>query len=188
MKKNLGKLKKAIIDLYKSVFKLQSAFPGRKFTPDGRMVGDIGEAIAALEFGVILDKKIKKHWDGHRVDSMGIERKIQIKTTQKDETYLKKPPCEGDLLIFKIFSNGKWRCCYDGPIVKVWRSLKNKNLDNTGAKIITLEKLKVLWGKKDSYLKNNFRRCASLCETRNSAAPAGRQGFCLGPTANRLNG
>ena len=140
----LSQFKKAIIDLYKSVSKLHSAFPDRKFTPDGRMVGDIGEAIAAFEFGVILDKKSKKHWDGHRTNSMGKERKVQIKTTQKDETYLKEPPHKGDLLVFKIFSNGKWKCYYDGPIVKVWESLKNKKPDNTGAKIITLEKLKVL--------------------------------------------
>ena len=144
----LTQLKKAIIHLYVSVSKLHSAFPDRKFTPDGRMVGDIGEAIAALEFSVILDKKSKKHWDGHRVDSIGKERKVQIKTTQRDETYLKEPPYEGDLLVFKIFRNGKWKCYYDGSIMKVWKSLKNKNLDPTGAKIISLKKLKVLQSKK----------------------------------------
>ena len=140
----LSQLKKAIIHLYVSVSKLHSAFPDRKFTPDGRMVGDIGEAIAALEFNVILDEKSKKHWDGHRVGLTGKERKVQIKTTQKDETYLKEPPHEGDLLVFKIFRNGEWKCYYDGSIVKVWRSLKNKKPDKTGAKAITLGKLKVL--------------------------------------------
>lgn len=137
-----AQLKEAIIDLYLSVEKLHAAFPDRKFTPDGRMVGDIGEAIAALKFNVFLDEKSQKHWDGHRILSGGRGRKVQVKTTQKDETYLKKPPYEGDLLVFKIFKDGKYKCCYDGSIMKVWRSLKDKKPDNTGAKIITLEKLK----------------------------------------------
>ena len=140
----LAKLKKATIDLYLSVEKLQAVFPDRKFTPDGRMVGDIGEAIAALKFGIILDKKSKQHWDGFCIDSIGKKQMVQVKTTQKDETYLKKPPREGRLLVFKIFKDGKWERCYDGSIMKVWMSLKDKKPDNTGAKIITLEKLKKL--------------------------------------------
>ncbi len=136
------RLKEAIRDLYLSVEKLRRAFDGRKFTPDGRMVGDIGEAIASLEFGVILDKKIKKHWDGHRIDSAGKKCDVQVKATQRDETYLKKPPQEGDLLVFRIDRNGEWECYYDGSIIKVWESLKHKKPDSTGAKIIKLAKLK----------------------------------------------
>lgn len=137
----LKQLKEAIVNLYEVVAKLHSAFPERKFTPDGRMVGDIGEAIAAIEYDVILDKTNRQHWDGYRIDSAGKKRKVQIKTTQKDETYLKKPPHEGDLLVFKIFNNGKWKCCYDGPAIKVWQLLKNQRPDSTGAKIITLNRL-----------------------------------------------
>jgi len=138
----LAQLKKAIIDLYSVVAKLHSVFPDRKFTPDGRMVGDIGEAIASIKFGVITDKKSKKNWDGYRIDSFGKRHDIQIKTTQKDETYLKNPPHEGGLIVFKIFNDGEWERCYDGPIKKVWNSLSKKKPDNTGAKIIKLNKLK----------------------------------------------
>lgn len=140
----LAKLKDAIKDLYASVEKLQAAFPDRKFTPDGCMIGDIGEALAELKFGVTLDKKSKKHWDGHRIVSRGEERKAQVKATQKDDTYLKPPPHDGDLLVFKIFNNGDWEVVYDGPILKVWESLKDKKPDKNGAKIITLENLRKL--------------------------------------------
>jgi len=137
----LDQLKEAIKDLYFSVAKLHSAFPDRRFTPDGRMVGDIGEAIAFLKFHVILDKKSKKHWDGYRIDLAGKECKVQVKTTQKDETYLKKPPHNGDLIVFKIYSNGNWKCYYNGSIMKIWKLLKHKKPDSTGAKIIKLNKL-----------------------------------------------
>ena len=34
-------------DLYRIVDRLEGLFPGRKFTPDGHLVGSIGEAHAA---------------------------------------------------------------------------------------------------------------------------------------------
>lgn len=138
----LGQLKSAVKNLYLSVEKLHSAFPNKPFTPDGRMVGDIGEAIASLKFNVVLDEKLKKHWDGYRIDSAGNKRDVQIKTTQRDETYLKKPPQDGDLLVFKIDRGGGWKCCYDGPILRVWDSLIGQKPDDTGAKFVKLNKLK----------------------------------------------
>ena len=138
----LSDLRKAIRHLYVSVDKLNSAFPGKPFTPDGRMVGDVGEAIAAIKFGVVLDKKLRKHWDGYLIDSSGKKHEVQVKTTQKDETYLKEPPHEGKLLVFKIFRNGDYKCYYNGKIMRVWRSLSKKRPDSTGAKFIKLDKFK----------------------------------------------
>lgn len=139
----LNDLKRAIKHLYVTVKKLNSAFPDKPFTPDGRMVGDIGEAIAAIKFDVVIDKKLRRDWDGYRVDSYGNKHEVQIKTTQKDETYLKKPPHEGELLVFKIFKDGNYKCYYNGKIMRVWKSIKQKP-DNTGAKFIKLNKLQQL--------------------------------------------
>ncbi|OGF62205.1 hypothetical protein A2926_00090 [Candidatus Giovannonibacteria bacterium RIFCSPLOWO2_01_FULL_44_40] len=140
----INQLKEAIKDLYSSVAKLRAVFPGKPFTPDGRIVGDIGEAIAALKFNVVLDRKLRRDWDGYRIDSSGKKCEVQVKTTQKDETYLKKPPHEGDLIVFKIFDNGEWECCYDGKIMRVWNSLAKQKLDSTGAKFIQLARLRNL--------------------------------------------
>ncbi|MDD3662726.1 MAG: hypothetical protein PHT84_02575 [Candidatus Pacebacteria bacterium] len=67
---------------------------------------------------------------------------VQIKATQKDETYLKKPPCDGDLLVFKVYRSGDYECCYDGSADKVWRALEHRKMDVTGAKMIDLKRLK----------------------------------------------
>lgn len=40
-------LPKLLSDLYVIVAKLEALAPGRKFTPDGHLVGSIGEAVAA---------------------------------------------------------------------------------------------------------------------------------------------
>jgi len=134
----LDKLEVAIKHLYLSVAKLHDAFPERPFTPDGRMIGDIGEAIAKIKFNVIIDKKIGKHWDGCWKDSNGKEHKVQVKATQKDGTYLKEPPQEGTFLVFKILPDGAHEVIYNGSIMTVWKGIKQ----NGKEKMISLERLK----------------------------------------------
>jgi len=59
---------------------LQESFSNRKFTIDGRLVGDIGEIIAAAEFDVRLDEISRSRHDGETTDG----RKVQIKATFKN--------------------------------------------------------------------------------------------------------
>lgn len=41
--------------IFAGIQRLKTSFPHRAFTIDGRLVGDIGEVIAAIEYDVILD-------------------------------------------------------------------------------------------------------------------------------------
>lgn len=116
----------------------------RPFTPDGRMVGDIGEVAAANLYQVSLHNIGRSHWDG-----VCGERHMQIKATSGNDTYLKEAPKEGFadglLMVFKIDRNsGDCECVYNGDIQRVWDYLENKKLDRTGAKQITLDRLKEL--------------------------------------------
>jgi hypothetical protein len=43
-----------VADIYRAVAELEKLYPGRKFTPDGHLVGSIGEVIAAEHFGLTL--------------------------------------------------------------------------------------------------------------------------------------
>lgn len=47
------KLGEKIRKIYAVVAELSALFPGRRFTPDGHMVGSLGEAIAAIDYGVV---------------------------------------------------------------------------------------------------------------------------------------
>ena len=76
---DIKKLEAAIRHMYASVQVLREAFPGKPFTPDGRMVGDIGEAIAALRFGVVLDERLQRHWDGYRLIAKGQRRDVRAR-------------------------------------------------------------------------------------------------------------
>jgi len=137
-------LRAAIKKMFLVREELHAAFPKKPFTPDGRMIGDIGEAIAEICYKIIIDDKLRKDWDGTREGGNYKYLEVQIKATQKDGTYLKKPPHDGGLLVFKIFPDKKWKCYYNGSILRVWNYLNLQNPDNTGAKIISLDRLERL--------------------------------------------
>jgi hypothetical protein len=52
--KKIGQVPALIRALYRTVAELQTLFPDRPFTPDGHLVGSLGEVIAAhnYDFGV----------------------------------------------------------------------------------------------------------------------------------------
>jgi hypothetical protein len=48
------RFKKAVTDLYSVVRELEELFPGRPFTPDGHLVGSLGECLVADAYGLQL--------------------------------------------------------------------------------------------------------------------------------------
>ncbi len=116
----------------------------RRFTPDGRMVGDIGEVIAGSFYQVKLDDVSRRDWDG-----TCNARNVQIKATSGNDTYLKEPPkngfADGLLMVFQINrESGDYKLIYNGDIQRVWDALNNISLDRTGAKMISLNSLRNL--------------------------------------------
>jgi len=48
------RIRRCVGDLYQVVAELESIFPGRPFTPDGHMVGSIGECLVADAYDLEL--------------------------------------------------------------------------------------------------------------------------------------
>ena len=135
-RKNIQELQELIRKLYGLVLEMHTKFPHWKFTPDGRLVGDIGEALACYYFGLTpLDGNKKTH--DAKTDSGCL---VQIKTTQRNIVGLglKKRDFE-HLIALKINSDGKADVIYNGSGNRVWKELKNTN--NTS---ISVQKLKSL--------------------------------------------
>jgi hypothetical protein len=65
-----------VADIYRAVDSLSERYPGRPFTPDGHLIGSIGEVVAAEAFGLQLYEPSKPIHDGY--DSGG---DVQIKIT-----------------------------------------------------------------------------------------------------------
>jgi len=126
-----------IQEIYAKVAELEAMFHGRRFTPDGNMVGGIGEAIAWYYYGVEL------HRVGHpEVDGTVNGRHIQIKATQIDRVGLKKG---GDLLlVLKINKDGGFEEIYNGDALSVWDALAANKESYLREKSISLNKLRAL--------------------------------------------
>ncbi len=57
------KFQKLVKQLYSTVSELETMFPGRHFTPDGHMVGSLGECLVADAFGLELLTASNKGFD-----------------------------------------------------------------------------------------------------------------------------
>jgi hypothetical protein len=87
---------------------------GLKFTLDGNLVGDIGEAVAAEIFGITLVPANGTGIDGHAADG----RSVQVKTTgtRRGPAFRHVDTRADHLLFFDIdFENLRGEVIFNGP-------------------------------------------------------------------------
>jgi hypothetical protein len=112
--------------LYAVVAELEAMFPGRHFTPDGHMVGSIGEALANYYYG--FDELFKASFCGH--DGRVGTRQVQVKAQH--------------LLVLRLYENGKFEEIYNGPGNCVWDLVRERKMPKNGQHQISLRKLAIL--------------------------------------------
>jgi len=123
-----------IRDLYRTVRELQDMF-GRPFTPDGHMVGSMGECIAQHYYGPRLMPPSNK---GH--DAKAGEHLVEIKTTQGNSVALRDQPER--LLVLRIKKDGSWDEVYNGPGAPVWALVAGKPRPSNGQYKVSLSSLR----------------------------------------------
>ncbi len=74
------KIEEAVKEMLKIVNNLHLAYPKKKFTLDGRLVGDLGEILVENFYQVELYEGLEKHHDGETPDG----KRVQIKATMKE--------------------------------------------------------------------------------------------------------
>ena len=122
-----------IRDLYEVVARLEAKFPGRPFTPDGHLVGSIGEAIAAERYGLeLLPPSAEKH-DAVAPDG----RLVQIKATQRKQIGLYS--CPDWLLVLKLHEDGSAIEVYNGPGATAWDAAGK--MQKNGQRVVSVAKL-----------------------------------------------
>ena len=102
-------ISEALESIFSGIKRLAADFPDRKFTIDGRLVGDIGEVIAALHYDIILDKVARPKHDACCSDG----RNVQIKATFKDSLTFGSVP--DYYLGLKLYTNGDSEEIFNGP-------------------------------------------------------------------------
>ena len=95
--------------IFSGIEDLKSELPDKSFTIDGRLVGDIGEAIIQRDYDVTLYGGLAKNYDGYT--SCG--KQVQIKATFKAHLGFKLVP--DYYLGIKINRDGSYEEIFNGP-------------------------------------------------------------------------
>lgn len=122
--------------LYEISHELEDLFPGRHYTPDGHMIGSIGEALAAIYYDLELFPASEETHDAKAPDG----RLVQIKATQINRIALSSEP--EWLLVLKIHKDGTFSEEYNGPGKLAWEHCGK--LQKNGQRPISLAKLREL--------------------------------------------
>lgn len=114
-------IKEALALVFAGIDKLQGAFPHRAFTIDGRLVGDIGEIVAELDYDITLDEVQRPGHDA--ITRSG--RNVQVKATFKDQLTFKTVP---DLYLgLKLREDGSYEEVYNGPGSLIFAKFAHRN-------------------------------------------------------------
>ena len=131
-------------ELFQITKALEAAAPGRQFTPDGHLVGSIGEAVAAARYGLELTTASTKGIDAHHIAS---GRSVEIKTTVDGNRIAVRglQPEADHLLVLRIRGNGAADEIYNGPAEPVWRA--SGKLQSDGQRVVSVSRLVSLQAK-----------------------------------------
>ena len=101
-------IRKSLKSIFSGIDKLRQEYPIKKFTIDGRLVGDIGEIIVQRDYDVNLYEKLVAGYDGVTSDG----RLVQIKATFKESLTFSSIP--DYYLGIKINKDGSYTEIYNG--------------------------------------------------------------------------
>lgn len=120
--------------LYELVAEFESLFPGRAFTPDGHLVGSIGEVVAAHMYGLSLHPASAESHDATAPNGW----LVQIKATQGKSVALRAEP--EHLVVLLLQQSGEALEVYNGPGNLVWQQCGTMQIN--GQRKISLTRLR----------------------------------------------
>jgi Family of unknown function (DUF6998) len=136
--RRLAKIRALIRQLYAVVSKLEKEFEGRKFTPDGHLVGSIGEVVVAYAFGLKLLPSSNEIHDAEAADGT----LVQIKLTGgiRGISLYSEPV---HLIVLQLADN-EFRTVYNGSGKLPWKSCGG--VQKNGQRTVSLSVLRHLDG------------------------------------------
>jgi hypothetical protein len=129
------KLPAPVAQIYKAVAELEATYPTRKFTPDGHLVGSIGEVVAAEALGLTLYSMSRA---GH--DAFDANGDVQIKMTAGDSVAMYADCAR--LVVLRVVSPEEADIVYDGPGAAAWACAGK--IGKNGQRVVRLSKLRKL--------------------------------------------
>ncbi|MFC4654594.1 DUF6998 domain-containing protein [Rheinheimera marina] len=130
----------AVKNMLQIVEELHKSYPKKKFTLDGRLVGDLGEILVEEDYDLELYEGLEKHHDGETSDG----RRVQIKTTMKSSLTFPVDHIPHYYIGIKVHSNGTYTEIFNGPGSVAWNAVKGRKPTKTNLHSVTLSALKKL--------------------------------------------
>lgn len=112
----------------------------KRFTLDGRLVGDIGEVLVEIAYEVKLYDGVHRHHDA--VD--GIGRLVQIKATMQEALTFPAGHVPHYYLGIKINGDGSFREIFNGPGPIAHKAIERRSQPKTNLHSVRLGRLEAL--------------------------------------------
>ena len=129
------KLPEPVARIYQATADLAALYPGRSFTPDGHMVGSIGEVIAAEALNLTLypaSQPTHDAWDDNG--------DVQIKMTAGNRVSMYA--CCDRLVVLRVISPQEAEIVYGGPGAPAWEAAGK--MAKNGQRAISLFRLNAI--------------------------------------------
>jgi hypothetical protein len=110
---NVSQIPRLVGELYKIVRTLNELFPERPFTPDGHLVGSLGEVVAAFLYGLKLERCSTAGFDARTATGQTVEIKLTGGESVAIASELEKIP--DFLLVFRLNPKEGFEEVYNGP-------------------------------------------------------------------------
>jgi|SRR6056297_2837280 len=140
----MSKIKASIEKLLTIVAELQEEYKhtDKQFTLDGRLVGDIGEALCSEFYDIQLLPGLEKHYDAKTSDGL----KVQIKTTMKDSLTFPADNVPDHYLGVKVHNDGELEEIFNGPgkLIKEQALNNRTTIPKNHLYSISIKKLKAI--------------------------------------------
>ncbi len=133
-------ISKAVKELLRIVTGLRSTYPKKRFTLDGRLVGDLGETIVEGAYEIELYEGQQKHYDGKAADG----RRVQIKATMQKSLSFPVDHIPDYYLGIKIGVDGEFEEIFNGPGAIAWDAVKERQPTKTNLHSVSINALRIL--------------------------------------------
>lgn len=130
----------AVKQLLQIVKQLQSVYPKKRFTLDGRLVGDLGEVLVEDAYDIKLHESLQKHHDGITSDG----RQVQIKATMKTSLTFPVDHVPDYYLGIRIHGDGTFTEVFNGPGRIAEEAIRNRQPTKTNLHSIPIITLATL--------------------------------------------
>jgi len=130
----------AVKQMLQIVKQLQSKYPKKRFTLDGRLVGDLGEILVEDTYNVKLYEGLQKHHDGITPDG----KQVQIKATMQNSLTFPVDHIPDYYLGIKIKPDGTFREIFNGLGRVAHEAVKDRKPTKTNLHSVSISILESL--------------------------------------------